>query len=183
MRTVRRLGLILATTTLLTAATVGQAAAQSADPSAPDPLAPVWATGTLHLGNCTNPTTTSVDGVLQQRRTVCGGQEWETSDPRLSGASVSTWNADVYYLPGGPISLRAGTYEVTNEGGGWLCQFADNLVQGQGLFFTPYNDETVTCVGSGGYEGLTAVVVTDWTDYDSVPITALITPAGVPPVP
>lgn len=124
-----------------------------------------------------------VEGVRQERTYQCRGQEWETSDPRLSGASVSTWNADVYSLPGGPVSLRAGTYEVTNEGGGWLCRFADSLAHGQGLFFTPYNDETVTCAGGGGYEGLTAVVITDWTDFEDVTIAALISPAGVPPAP
>ncbi|MEZ4596152.1 MAG: hypothetical protein R3C32_04485 [Chloroflexota bacterium] len=69
---------------------------------------------------------------------------------------------------------------MTNDGGGWLCQFADNLARGQGIFFTPYNDETVTCVGSGDYEGLTAVVITDWTDFEEVTIRALITPAAGP---
>lgn len=182
MRRTRRLGLTLATAALM-ALPAGQASAQSPDVASPDPSQPVWVTGTLHLGDCNGPTSSMVEGVNQERTWVCQGQEWETSDPRLSGASVSSWNADVYYLPGGPVSLRSGTYVVTNEGGAWLCQFADSLAKGQGLFFTPYNDETVTCVGSGGYEGLTAVVITDWSNFDSVSITALMTPATVPPVP
>ncbi len=182
MRTTVRLSLTLATTALL-ALSVGQASAQSPGAASPDPLEPAWVTGTLHLGDCTDPTTAMVDGIRQERTWVCHGQEWETSDPRLSGASISSWNADVHYLPGGPFSLRSGRYEVTNGAGAWLCRFSDSLVNGQGLFFTPYNDETRTCDGSGGHEGLTAMVITDWSDFDNVTITALITPASVPPVP
>lgn len=182
MSSTTRLGPILASVAL-TALFAGQAAAQSPGMASADPLQPAWVTGTLHLGSCNDPTRAMVEGVYQERGYVCEGQEWETSDPRLSGASVSSWNADVYHLPGGPISLRSGTYEVTNDGGGWLCRFADSLERGQGIFATPYNDETVTCVGSGDYEGLTAVVITDWTDYEEVTIRALITPAQVPPVP
>ena len=44
------------------------------------------------------------------------------------------------------------------------------------------NDDLVTCVGNGGYEGLTAILVNDWTKTP-VSINGLIFAGEVPPIP
>jgi hypothetical protein len=150
----------------------------------PDPaMAPAWVTGTITTAPTCTDANISIDaGVEHQRGYRCEPQTWTTSDPRLTSTATSTWNADVYHVDGADISVGAGTYDVRNDGGGWLCHYADTLSHGSGLLASADNDETVTCVGNGGYEGLTAILVNDWTK-DPVTITGLIFPGEVPPVP
>jgi hypothetical protein len=121
--------------------------------------------------------------VLQQRGWRCAPATFTTSDRRFSGSVINTWNADVWSVDGATISLRSGTYQVTNDGGSWSCQYAGNLAHGSGLFFDPDIDESVMCHGEGGYEGLTAIMALDWSDFAKVTITGLIIPGDVPPVP
>lgn len=160
------------------------AAQSSASSPAPSAQAPVWVTGMLQLaGDCEDAQVEAADGLLRQRGWLCAPQEWVTSDPRLSGTATNTWNADVWVVDGALISLRRGTYEVVNAEGSWQCEFAHNLAHGSGLFFDPVHAESVTCVGAGGYEGLTAIVTIDWSDFQNVTLAALIVPGDPPPVP
>lgn len=125
----------------------------------------------------------AADGLLRERGWQCTPQEWVTSDPRLDGASANTWNADVWLIDGALISLRRATYDVVNEGGRWHCEGAYHLAHGSGLFFDPDHPESVTCVGAGGYAGLTAIATIDWSDFQNVTIAALIVPGEPPPLP
>lgn len=176
---------------LLTIVLAGPAAAQSSAPN-PAPAAnpasaaqvPAWVTGTLRLaGDCVEARVEAADGLLRERGWRCAPQEWVTSDPRLSGTSTNTWNADVWVIDGALISLRRGTYDVINDQGSWHCEFAHNLAHGSGLFFDPDHSESVTCVGAGDYEGLTAIVTLDWSDFQNVTLVALIVPGDPPPLP
>jgi hypothetical protein len=153
----------------------------------PDPaLASAWVTGTITLAStCTDATmTVEKDVGLHYRGFRCEPQTWTTSDPRLTGTAVSTWNTNVYFAGGDGITVNAGTYDVRNDGGGWLCHYADALGHGMGGVTggTSDNDETVTCLGSGGYEGLTAIIANDWTT-DPVSLKGLIFPGEAPPIP
>ncbi len=157
----------------------------SASPAAsPFPaVAPAWVTGTITLApTCADASTTTEPGVRHEVGYQCEAQTWTLSDPRLTGAATTTWNADVYRVDGAEVTVSAGTYDLRNDGGGWLCHYASDLAHGSGLFTNADNDETVTCLGNGGYEGLTAILVNDWTK-DPVTVTGLIFPGEVPPVP
>jgi hypothetical protein len=81
---------------------------------------------------------------------------------------------------GARIEVSSGTYDVRNDGGGWLCHRAGLYRPG----WSPDddNDDMVTCVGNGGYEGLTAILVNDWTKTP-VSIDGLIFAGEVPPSP
>jgi hypothetical protein len=164
------------------AALAGGAAAQSDEPS-PDPLAPTWVTGSILLAeSCEDAVRTVENGVTEERGYRCGPQTWMLSDPRLSGSATSTWNADVYSLDGSTVSVRAGAYDVENEAGAWRCTFSGHLAHGSGLIPESVNEETVSCGGSGGYEGLTAILVIDLTTTP-FPIEGIIVPGEEPPVP
>ena len=155
--------------------------------------APAWVTGTLALGtSCSGPTastpsvsTSEADGRPEREHHRCSTQIWTTSDPRLSGTSTSTWDADVYVLDEAIISVMAGTYELRNESGDWLCHYRDGLAYGMGRYATDAHDETVTCVGDGAYDGLTAILSLDWSKLttSSVPLAGLIFPGEAPPLP
>ena len=151
-------------------------------------VAPAWVTGTLTLGSsCSGPTASTPEPDVQPEREHhrCSTQTWITSDPRLTGTSTSTWDADVYVLDEAIISVRAGTYELQNESGGWLCHYRDGLAYGMGRYATGANEETVTCAGDGAYDGLTAIVFLDWSNSppSSVPLAGLIFPGEAPPLP
>lgn len=128
------------------------------------PTDPVWVSGTLHLApHCAGPDIERTDSVQHQRGYRCTPQQWRVDDPRLSGAATSTWNADVYQPDGeGYVSIIAGTYELVNDQGRWHCRYDDALAHGMGLLWDADNDQTVTCRGEDGYEGLSAILITDW---------------------
>jgi hypothetical protein len=164
---------------------IGAPAAEAPSPSPSPDLAmvPTWVTGELALApTCADATITTEPGVRHEVGYRCEGQTWTLSDPRLTGTATSTWNADVYRVEGAEVTVSAGTYDLRNDGGSWLCHYAADLAHGSGLFTNADNDETVACIGSGGYEGLTAILVNDWTK-DPVTITGLIFPGEAPPVP
>lgn len=158
------------------------AMAQSPAPGGPaDPMAPAWVTGYIQYApTCDIPSMTMAEGVGQYRGTSCGPQTWVTSDPRLSGSAVASWNSDVYFLPSGPVSLAASRYEVANDGGTWSCRDGNTLGLGAGTAPTPVNPEALTCEGAGAYEGLMAVLVLPESDRS---ITGLIFPGELPPIP
>lgn len=170
---------------LLAGSAVGVAAQAE---EAADPMAPAWVTGTLALGSsCSGPTASTPQADVEPEREHhrCSNQTWTTSDPRLTGTSTSTWDADVYVLDEAIVSVVAGTYELRNESGGWLCHHRDGLSFGMGRYATGANEETVTCIGDSAYDGLTAIVSLDWSNSppSSVPLAGLIFPGEAPPLP
>jgi hypothetical protein len=153
-----------------------------------DPVAPVWVTGTVGLASsCSGPTASAPEPSVQPEREHhrCGPQRWSTSDPRLTGTATDTWDMDVYVTDQAIYSVRAGTYEVHNESGTWLCHYRDGLSYGMGRYAVGANDETLTCTGDDAYEGLTAILFLDWTDSppNDVPLAGLIFSGEPPPLP
>jgi hypothetical protein len=152
-----------------------------------------WVTGTIALGaSCSGPTastpsasTSEADVQPEREHHRCSTQTWTTSDPRLTGTSTSTWDADVYVLDEAIISVVAGTYELQNESGGWLCHYRDDLANGMGRYAVLATDQTVTCVGDDAYDGLTAILSLDWSNSppSDVPLAGLIFPGEAPPLP
>jgi hypothetical protein len=146
--------------------------------------APVWVTGTVMLALCSGMTSTSEAGVVHERGYVCGPQRWSTSDPRLTGTATLTWNADVYDLGEATISLSAGTYDVRSESGGWLCDYADGVAHGSGSSSRLDNEPTLTCIGDGANEGLSAMLTLDWSDGPpNLPLRGFIFAGEAPPLP
>lgn len=149
-----------------------------------DVAAPVWVTGAVWLARCSGMISTSEAGVTHERGYVCSPQSWTTSDPRLKGFAKLTWNADVYESDEGPISLSAGTYDVRSESGGWLCHYTDGVAHGSGEASTLDSEQTLTCAGDGANEGLSAMLILDWSKgLPSVPLSGLIFTGEAPPLP
>lgn len=147
--------------------------------------AAAWVTGSLSLAAaCRSPKRESVEveSLVHERDYRCGPQLWEVSDPRLTGTATSMWNADVYRMDGPDISIRAGAYEVRNDGGSWLCHHI-GVAEGAGLHAFSDLGETLTCRGADSYVGLTAILELDWNTAPPVPIQGLIFPGDVPPFP
>ena len=78
------------------------------------------------------------------------------------------WNADLYEVDGQTYSLSAQAWEVRDDSGGWLCRNPDDgLNRGSGKHPTAVQGtEMLTCVGNGAHDGLTAVLVADWTGHE-----------------
>ena len=94
---------------------------------------------------------------------------------------ASRWNEDVYQTDNGAVAVNMTADYLTNDEGGWACT-STNLYEGSGLFPTQLTGKTATCIGQGGYEGLSAILVEDESD-DSHPFVGLIFSGGVPPLP
>ena len=145
-------------------------------------IAPTWVTGNVrYADSCTGPDSEVEYKVRHDWNYECSPQTWIASDPRLSGAVASRWNEDVYRTDHGLKAVNTTVDFLTNDEGGWTCS-SSNLYDGYGLFPTQLTGKTATCVGQGGYEGLSAILIEDEAD-SSHPFSGLIFSGGFPPVP
>ena len=157
----------------------------------PDPatMAPAWATGTLvPAPDCSGDTTTTDPGVTHVRGMRCAGQIVTMSDERLNGTSVETVNHDTYAAASGSLVVESGTMQLTNDTGSWSCRQTSLFPSGD----MGSDSEMNICVGSDGYEGLSAILVLDWTtcqpqwsctSSSPVQVKGAIFPGGLPPSP
>jgi hypothetical protein len=156
MQHARLLGTVLiAMATVFSAS--GAVAAQAASSDKPMPAA--LATGELVLEDVVDFTVDDTVGnsTVQRGRTMRFRSEM--SDPRLSGLVVVKDHADRFFE--GDPSLEPflgdvlwGTVEIVNDGGGWTgtkVGITDAAADGRGVQY-------YELVGTGGYEGLSAVV-------------------------
>ena len=145
-----------------------------------EPVPATWVTGSVVYGTCASPNLTSQDGVTREQYR-CEPQTWTSSDDRLGGSATIMWNADLYEVDGQTYSLSAQVWEVRDDSGGWLCRNPDGLNRGSGKHPTAVQGtEMLTCVGNGAHDGLTAVLVADWTTKT---IEGLIISGEGPPLP
>jgi hypothetical protein len=145
-----------------------------------EPVPATWVTGSVVYGMCASPNLTSQDGVTREQYR-CEPQTWTSSDDRLGGSATIMWNADLYEVDGQTYSLSAQVWEVRNDSGGWLCRNPDGLNRGSGKYPTAVQGtEMLTCVGNGANDGLTAVLVANWTTKT---IEGLIISGEGPPLP
>lgn len=121
--------------------------AQSPSPSTPStvPFA-----GRIAFGDCTGGSTVIVDGLIQTRGEVCDVPVLEMSDPRLDGEVTVHDDNDVY--PDG-LALFRWAFRIENDGGIWQQQPVLTVKFPDGT----YSTATITLIGEGGYDGLTAV--------------------------
>ena len=107
---------------------------------------------------------------------------WTASDPRLTGDASRPWNEDTYQTDGGEVSVGIEASHLQNEGGGWAC-WSEYVQKGATPDHSIMEGE-FTCQGSGGYEGLTAVLVTTpKTGSEALEFVGLIFAGDLPAVP
>jgi hypothetical protein len=144
-------------------------------------LAPTWVTGNIQPveGTCERGKLTSDAGV--SRTSYECTQTWTSSDPRLTGDTWGPWIEDTYQTDEGAISVGIEAAYLQNEGGGWAC-WSEYVIKGV-TPTAPTFDNTLTCRGSGGNEGLTAVLVSTPTVDFAAEFAGLIFSGDLPPVP
>jgi hypothetical protein len=146
---------------------------------------PTWVTGSMeHVENSCSETGSSADGGVSRHSYECTFA-WTSSDPRLTGDASRPWTEDTYQTDEGPISVGMDVSFLRNEGGDWTCSFGYVVKGTDPLSQEILTDSTTyTCVGGGGYEGLSAVLVgKPIADSVSDEFVGLIFPGGMPPVP
>jgi hypothetical protein len=146
-------------------------------------IAPTWVTGSMqHVESSCSETGSSNDGGFNRHSYECTFT-WTSSDPRLTGDVSRPWNEDTYQTDEGPISVGMDASFLRNEGGDWACS-TGYLVKGSSPNEEALTDgSTYTCVGSGGYEGLSAVLVSEPVEGFSDEFSGLIFSGDLPPVP
>jgi hypothetical protein len=149
-----------------------------------DAVAPTWVTGTMeHVEDSCSETGSSGEGEVSRHSYECAFT-WTSSDPRLTGDASKLWIEDSHQTDEGPMSVGMDASFVRNEGGDWACSYG-YIVQGS----TPdtvslTDDHTITCIGSGGYEGLSAVLVSKpLADAFGDDFVGLIFSGDMPPLP
>jgi hypothetical protein len=146
-----------------------------------EPVAPTWITGNVRLApTCSGPDSEQDGAVRHDWNYECAPQTWTSDDARFTGAVSARWNADVYKTNGGFIAVNAGAAYLRNDDGGWAC-VSTALSKGFGLFSEAVTGDTMMCVGEGGYEGLSALLVA--LPEATHPFVGLIFAGDFPPVP
>lgn len=182
---------IAITTLALATTSIAVAMARSdaeADADAVDPMAPAWVTGTIpFVGSPMGRTEISTDGGVTRR----WNEGWtrmraEMSDPRLSGEMISLWNNDIYDVPGSEsMSVGSGIYIIENDGGRWASESSYLARETGGSLGDTVSDAAVL-IGEGGYDGLMAYLVFDWTGHSAsnpARVEGAIVPGTLPPTP
>jgi hypothetical protein len=147
-------------------------------------VAPMWVTGSMqHVEGSCSETGSSNDGGFSRHSYECTFA-WTSSDPRLTGDVSRPWNEHTYQTDEGPITVGMDASFLRNEGGDWACSFGF-LVKGSDPMTQEIlsDSSTHTCVGSGGYEGLSAVLVSEPSEEFSEEFVGLIFSGDFPPVP
>jgi len=146
-------------------------------------VAPTWVTGTIQPvdGTCSRRDNGS-DSAVGRSAWTCT-QTSTSSDPRLTGTVTKSWNEDTYQTDEGPISVGVDALYLRNDDGGWSCSHG-YVAKGTTPATEPLTKSTFTCIGEGGYEGLTAVLVSEQVAgaYDGE-FAGLIFPGNLPAVP
>lgn len=147
--------------------TLAACSTMSVSPPSPSPLEPVGFSGLL--GNvsdeCGVGVSYEVVDEVGQTRGYCSTQWMDVSDPRFTGTYTRFVNVDEYgdadVVPDG-VSVRVSTvtHRVENDGGAWLgdatvSTSVDDARNGGENAISP---QVAAFSGSGGYEGLTAIV-------------------------
>ena len=134
--------------------------AMSAQSAGTDVGGPTWVTGDIQPvdGTCSSRDNGSDSGVARSAYTCV--QTSTSSDPRLTGTVTKSWNEDTYQTDEGPISVGVDALYLRNEDGGWSCSHS-YVAKGSTPGTEPLTKSTFTCIGEGGYEGLTAVLVSE----------------------
>lgn len=161
-----RMGRTVALLVMAMLITLAACSTASLSPPSPSPLESVGFSGSLHEGGdeCRGVSYEVVDGV-GQTRDYCSAQWMDVSDPRFTGIYTRFVNVDEYgggdVVPDG-VSMRVSTvtHRVENDDGAWLGDATvsisvDDVRDGGEDAISP---QVAAFSGSGGYEGLAAIV-------------------------
>jgi len=145
-----------------------------------DELTPSSATGTLEF---VEPVPEAAGDVATHDEATLHVHEWTSSDPRLTGTATYTGSWHIYNPPAedcdDPEAEAGAVYEIVNDGGSWRCAGFRAPIPGPS---GATNVHTLAFRGTGGYEGLSAYVLVDWSSSPYA-FGAVITPNAVPIVP
>jgi len=146
-------------------------------------VAATWVTGTVERApSCSGSEIEADVGVIRSRNVECSPQTWTSSDPRLTGEVSRWWNEDTYLTDEGSITVSMDAAYLRNEGGGWACSASD-LAKGVGSTSGEVTGTTHTCIGDGGYEGLSALLASEQGLNYSEEFVGLIFSGDFPPLP
>jgi hypothetical protein len=149
-------------------------------------VASTWVTGDIRPAPSCSDGDIEMDGdVLRSRNIECSPQTWTSSDPRLTGEVSRRWNEDTYQMDDGPgsKSVYIDAAYLRNEDGGWTCVDSGLDDSGSSTVATTTPVYAYTCIGDGGYDGLSAMLVLEPTVGYSEEFVGLIFPGDFPPVP
>ena len=131
-----------------------------------DPMAPAAVTGTVELGTETRGTW-SIDAGVERTE----GRKWtlsyDASDPRLDGTAYVHGN--LVGVPLERIYVGAATRVLVNDDGRWVGTDTELVAPGASMEF-------IIMRGEDAYEGLTAVIVEDWSDLPRITFDGAIVP-------
>lgn len=105
--------------------------------------------GTLTFTVSEGIRTQDPDGVSSHSRHGTFTETLTSSDPRVSGEFVGSWNMDHWSQQAGEALVQWGTARLTNAGGTWTGPYSGIYTSETGDMITRW------CQGSGGYRGLT----------------------------
>jgi len=139
-----------------------------------DPMAPAAVTGTVGSGPDISPGSETYFAGKYRTEGMQGILYYEASDPRLSGEVTLTGNMDDYRSES--IYVGAGTRVLVNDDGRWL-----GTDTGLGLPDGMADMEFMVMHGEDAYEGLTAIIVEDWSGEPPTFVGAIV--PGMPRFP
>lgn len=147
-------------------------------------IAPMWVTGDIQPAPSCSSSDVEVDGdVRRSRNEECNPQTWTSSDPRLTGEVSRRWNEDTYRTDERSISVGTQAAYLRNDNGGWACSNR-YLAESSGTYAESLSGLTFTCIGGGGYEGLSALlVVSESAEVYSEEFVGVIFSGDLPPLP
>ena len=186
MRVIKTTTISVLTIGLLAGSAVG-VAAQDEEAAAEDPTGASYFTGQLDTegGEVTaEPVETIVDGILEGRGVVIENEAIETSDPRVTGSLSRVLNANIHNVGEfEQVLFETNAWRIENDGGAWSGQGSALIHGAAGLADDERTDfDTVVLTGEGGYDGLTAYILADWTEDPPV-IEGAVFPGEAPPFP
>jgi hypothetical protein len=148
-----------------------------------EPIAPTWVTGNIEPASPCSSGDLVIDGDVRRYTNVeCSPQTWTSSDPRLTGEVARRWSEDVYQTDEGTFAVSVDAPYLRNDGGDWAC-LDTSLLRGSGMSSESLTDTTFTCTGNGGYAGLSAVLVSTFTEGFNEKFVGLIFSGDIPPLP
>lgn len=142
---------------------------------------PVWVIGTVQPAPSCSVPDPQLDGAVERRRNVeCSPQTWTSSEPRLTGEVVRRWNQDIYQTGEGSVEVGTDAAYLRNDGGSWACSYA---YVGQDFSEPGFGPATFTCIGDGGYAGLSAILVLEDAGGNAEEFAGLVFTGDFPPLP
>lgn len=151
------------------------------------PWTAVGVTGTLITKNgvvVEEPSSEVVDGVMQIYGKVTENERIKVDDARLSGSLSRSLNSDAHRVSEKErVVVQSMTYRIDNEGGSWSGLGTALVHHGGKVRPRDVTDlDTVVLIGEGGYEGLSAYLLVDWTKQP-IAIDGAIFSGTLPPTP